>query len=119
MIILAEVIAAVLVTLAITVAIWKITGLLLMPVMSRDETEIFTVLRVQGEATELEETLRGLMWLKDAGKLKSRIIIADVGLTPDAYERASALAQRFDATMCRSIDEMTEEIRWRQTNSPQ
>ncbi len=57
-------------------AVWALKGVLLTPVRSGDNTDISIDLRVSGAEPALEQTLRGLLWLRENGTLKADIRIA-------------------------------------------
>ena len=54
---------------------------------------LFTVIAASGSAEELEQTVMSLVWLCENGKIKTRIVIADCGLTAQSRKLAELLAK--------------------------
>lgn len=48
----------------------------------------------QDTAPELENLLRGLIWLHDSGTLRAELLVIDAGLTPEARMLAQKLSQQ-------------------------
>ena len=88
--------------------LWMLSGALLTPVRSGRDTR--TTLVVQ--APELENLLRGALWLRESGTVAADILLVDCGLTEDAAALAERLARRRgDLKLCK-----TEEFcQWMQT----
>ena len=55
--------------------IWALKGVLLTPVKTGDSTDMEIELRLRGPEPALEQTLRGLLWLRENGTLKANIHI--------------------------------------------
>lgn len=55
--------------------IWALKGLLLTPVKTGDSTEMVIELYLHGDEPALEQTLRGLLWLRENGTLRADIRI--------------------------------------------
>lgn len=55
--------------------IWALKGVLLTPVKTGDSTDMEIELRLRGPEPALEQTLRGLLWLRENGTLKANIRI--------------------------------------------
>lgn len=91
--------------------LWMLTGALLTPVRSGRGTRITLVVRARGDAPELENLLRGALWLRDSGTVAADILLVDCGLTEEAAELVERLARRCgDLKLCK-----TEEFcRWMQ-----
>ena len=51
---------------------------------------------MSGAEPRLEETLSALVWLRENGTLRGRIIIDDCGMDGDTRETARLLAKRWD-----------------------
>ncbi len=109
-----DILVAVSLCAAVLAVIWSVKGAFLTPVRRRGDTDIFTVVRVAGDAPGMEQAVRGLEWLIDSGREETCIIIADGGLTPEARRRARLLAEKNDLVLCRTeqIIQKTEEFRW-------
>lgn len=114
----AEIIIAAAVCAAVAAVIYSVKGLLLTPVLRREDADVFAVIRAKSEAAGLEQTMRGLMWLKDSGKADMGLIIVDDGMTLETRRRAELLASRCGAGIC-SADQLlhrTEELKWRNSD---
>ncbi len=71
---------------------WCLLGALLGPVGGVGAVICW---RVAGEAPALEQTVRGVAWLRDTGLLDMPLELVDDGLTPPARERARRLAAAY------------------------
>ena len=65
--------------------IWALKGVLLTPVRTGDSTDIVIDLLLHGDEPALEQTLRGLLWLRENGTLKANIRI--IAHEPDEETR--------------------------------
>ena len=85
---------------------------LLTPVRSGRDTRITLVVQARGDAPELENLLRGALWLRESGTAAADILLVDCGLTEEAAALAEGLARQCeDLKLCN-----TEEIcQWMQT----
>ena len=72
---------------------WGLRGVLLTPVRTGDNTEIVIGLNLDGHEPALEQTLRGLLWLRENGTLKANIRIIAHG--PD--EETRHIARHYEA----------------------
>lgn len=97
-----QVICCTLATAGVILFAWCLVGTFLLPVAGADLT---TQYRVQGEATELEQTVRGFTWLRETGVIDMQLQIVDCGLTEAARRRAALLAQQHDYI------QLTKEVR--------
>ena len=92
--------------------LWMLSGALLTPVRSSQDAWLTLVIRVCGDAPELEQLLRGIRWLRESGTLVADVLLINCGLTDDAAalcERAARQCE--DLKLCN-----TEEIcQWMQT----
>ncbi|MGM9521912.1 MAG: hypothetical protein ACI3VB_05480 [Oscillospiraceae bacterium] len=115
----AEIIIAAAVCAAVAAVIWSVRGMLLTPVIRREDVDVFAVIRARGEAAGLEQTVRGLLWLGDSGKAEMGLIIVDDGMTQEAHRRAEMLAEQSGGAVCppERLIHKTEELRWRNTDS--
>ena len=71
---------------------WVLLGRLLRPIPARN---VRLVIAGRGAGEELEQTVRGLMWLRGLGLLSCPVVIADVDLTPQGWELALRLTLRW------------------------
>ncbi len=86
---------------------------LLTPVRSSRDARLTLVIRARGDAPELENLLRGALWLRGSGTVAADILLVDCGLTEEAAALVERLARRCeDLKLCN-----TEEIcQWMQTS---
>lgn len=85
---------------------------LLTPVRSSRDARLTLVIRACGDASELEQLLRGIRWLHESGTLMADVLLVDCGLTDAARALCERAARRReDLKLCN-----TEEIcQWMQT----
>lgn len=89
-----QIVCCTLATAGIILFAWCLVGTFLLPVAGADLT---TSYRVRGEAPELEQTVRGFLWLQETGIIDMRLEIIDCGLTDGAQRRAALLAQQHES----------------------
>jgi hypothetical protein len=106
---LSQIILAVVICGAILIVLWAIRGLLLTPVRTHDGAEVFSVVRLEGDGAGAEETIRGLLWLRDSGKIQGKIIIAIGDVTADAVKRAAIVADNYGIYFC-PVSELSQAI---------
>ena len=70
---------------------WLVLGRLVMP---QEPGEWLSVLAAQGDGETLEQSVRGLIWLRCAGVATGTIVILDRGLSPEGKRLAQALCQK-------------------------
>lgn len=80
----------------VVLILWSLKGALLLPVRCGRKTDLEIRLAVSGSEPRLEETLCSLVWLRENGTLRCRIIIDDCGMDDDTRETARLLAKRWD-----------------------
>ena len=61
--------------------LWMLGCALLTPVRSGRDTRITLVVQARGDAPELENLLRGALWLRESGTAAADILLVDCGLT--------------------------------------
>lgn len=86
---------AVLATLCVLVLIgvvWWLLGRTLRPIPGKKAR---ILLAGRGDAEQLEQSIRGFMWLRGLGFLHCPIVIVDVDLTSQGYELALHLAAKW------------------------
>ncbi len=79
-------------------AIFALTYLydrLVLPVRPGRGERIDVLLSVSGDAPGLESTVKGLVFLKDSGRLPMSLRLVDEGMSPDALQTARMLARRY------------------------
>lgn len=82
-----------LIAAAIMLLLWGMRGFLLMPLKLGKNTALTVTLRVTGPEPRLEETLRGILWLRSNGTLPADIIIEDGGMDAETRETARLAAK--------------------------
>ncbi|MCD8255547.1 MAG: hypothetical protein LUC36_08430 [Oscillospiraceae bacterium] len=75
------------------VGVWLARGRLLLPVRSGAGEKISVVVSVTGSAPELENTVRGLLWLRGNGTLRAEIVVRDCGMDSAAKSAAEIMAR--------------------------
>ena len=101
--------AALLISAGILALIWLSFGRLLLP-MGNAAAPVWTVIRARGDAAALEQTVRGLLWLKDTAGTGCTIVIADDGLNDCGLAVARALVRRWPQIQLRRLEELHREI---------
>lgn len=86
---------------------WWLVGRILRPISKRG-TRILVSGR--GSGADLEQTIRGFIWLRSLGLLNCPIIIVDVDLTPDGYELALHLAAKWPGVILWPIEHIHERL---------
>lgn len=97
---ISQILLAILICGAVIAVMWSMRGIMLTPVGKRKGVETFTVVKIDGEADGLEQTIKGLMWLRDAGKTDTKIIIAVDNITRQAMKRAEILSENCGGEVC-------------------
>ncbi len=70
---------------------WLLMGHLLTPVGG---CRCCAVVSGRGDGEDLEQAVRGLVWLRGGGLTEGAVVIADCGLSPEGKAEAEALARR-------------------------
>lgn len=70
---------------------WLLLGMILLPAGSE---ESLSVIPAEGDGEELEQAVRGFLWLRGGGLLRGRILIVDCGLNSAGRAVAAALCLR-------------------------
>ena len=89
-----ELFGTVMAAAGLAVLLWWQMGRLLRPVPGRN---VQVVISGHGDGEELEQTLRGLYWLRGMGLLRSNIVIETKDLTDTGLTLAEKLIQRYPA----------------------
>ena len=90
--ILMDILVAMLVTWGLVTAVWAIVGILMAPAGAKGGF-VTALVRAEGPARELENTVDGLRWLNRSGLAHMDIIIADAGMDTEARKVAELLAR--------------------------
>lgn len=96
-----ELIGTFLVAGAVILFIWLLRGLLLMPLKIGKHTKMTTVLHVTGHEPALEQTVKGLCWLRANGSLPGSVVILDDGMDTETAAVARKLAETQAGVCCR------------------
>lgn len=103
-----DVLLAVLCTAGLLFAALLLYGWLLRPLPKPGVT---CVLPGRGSGEHLEQTLRGLVWLRSLGLLRGTILIANIDLTPEGRELALHLAARWPDVALWPAEDLPDYIR--------
>lgn len=90
-----EVVIAVLVVSAVIALIWTAVGIVLTPVRCGRGGSMCTVLRITGNFPELEQAVKGILWLKKSGIMDTEIIIADWGMDEETRQIAELMCEKY------------------------
>ncbi len=88
-----EILFGVLVAWGIIMLAWMLAGVMLLPLGNR--LSMAVVIRCHGKGLWLERYVRGLIWLRDLGLLRWRVLLLDQGLDPEGRELAQTLSARY------------------------
>lgn len=75
--------------------LWSIKGLLLTPVSSGKNTRVSVGITVIGSEPKLEQTLRGIIWLRENGTLKANVCINAVKTDAATRHIAKTYADKY------------------------
>lgn len=100
------VILAVLATIGLAALLWLIFGTFLMPAGTPGTMRIY--LLASGEADDVEHTLRGLKWLRNAGLLAGKVDILDAGLDGVGRARVKHLLKQYPGVHLIQTDKSRE-----------
>lgn len=82
-------------------------GRLLRPI---PEQRVRVLIPGRGDGNDLEQSVRGLIWLRGLGLLSCPIVIADVDLTPQGWELALRLTARWPGVVLWPADHLADYI---------
>lgn len=102
-----DVVLTALSTLGLGFLLWWLAGRLLRPI-SGPAARI--VIRGRGDGEELEQAVRGFIWLRSLGMLTCPVVIADGGLSPVGREIALRLAARWPDVVVWPMDWLGEQF---------
>lgn len=89
--------------------IWLMRGIMVTPVPTDENTELYMVVAVKGDGTNLEQTLQSLEWISDEGKIPMTLVVCDCGLTDNGKKLISR--DKWDAVYC--TPQHLGEIAWK------
>lgn len=101
---------AVLILAALAITIFMLLyEIILCPVKPGKGERLEAVLRVSGSAPGLENTLRGLLWLKSSGRVRMSITIVDEGMDSDTRQTAELICREKNDVRLMSAGEAARE----------
>ena len=86
-----KIIAVLMLAAVAMLVFWLLYGIIICPVKPGRGERLEAVLRVKGSAPCLENTLRGLMWLRGSGRVDMAIVVVDEGMDEDTRQTAELL----------------------------
>ena len=79
---------------AVVLLLWYARGVALTPVYAGKNERLTVVLTVTGAAPGLEHTVDGLLWLRQNGTLRARLLVRDAGMDEDTRRAAELLEKK-------------------------
>ena len=79
---------------AVVLLLWVVRGAALTPVRAGKNESLAVVLTVTGAAPGLEHTVDGLLWLRQNGTLRARLILRDAGMDENTRRLAELLEKK-------------------------
>ena len=79
---------------AVVGLLWCARGAALTPVRPGKNERLSVVLTVTGAAPGLEHTVDGLLWLRQNGTLRARLLLRDAGMDADTRRAAELLEKK-------------------------
>lgn len=99
--IITEIAITVLAAAIVALLLFKFYTFMLTPVKLRCGTDMWTVLRIEGDCPDIEQTVDGLLWLSNNGILKSSILIVDCGVNSETLAMVRAVVKKHsEITFC-------------------
>ena len=78
------------------ILLWSVKGVLLTPISSGENTLICIDLSVSGKEPMLEQTIKGIIWLRENGTLKAKVHINTQNADTAAKHIARCYADMYD-----------------------
>lgn len=88
-----EIIIAISIIGVVLALLYIARGALFTPVPRAVGTNLYTVVAVCGDASQLEQTVDGLLWLEKSGTMRSLVLITDCGLSAEGRKIAALLTK--------------------------
>jgi len=104
---LVEVLLSLLSVLGLVTLSWLLYGHILAPAGGG---RTCTLIPAVGGGEDLEQSVRGLLWLKSGGLLPGRVVIVDCGLDENGKALAAALLRREPTLELWAAEDLTETI---------
>ena len=89
------------IAVALAVLIWLLRGVMLTPVRKGQNQNITMVLRVKGNAKELEHTVDGLAWLIQNGTVPAHLVLVDDGMDEETRRAAEMIVADLGVPLCK------------------
>lgn len=86
---------------------WLLFGRILTPA---GNGETVSLVPGQGDGEELEQAVRGLLWLRGGGLLQGELVIVDCGLSPTGRAVAAALCMRESGVEIWSLSDLPRQL---------
>lgn len=83
------------IALILFILLWSIKGLLLTPISGGKSTRLSVDLSLSGSEPKLEQTLKGIIWLRENGTLKANVRINTVNTDTATLHIARAYADKY------------------------
>lgn len=91
---LLKILFAVAAAAVLILVLWLLRGVMLTPVRTGKNQQLSVVLTVSGSSPELENTVDGLMWLRQNGTLHAQLVVHDAGMDRETREMAEILERK-------------------------
>ena len=89
-----ELLIVLLICAILLVVFYMVKELLVLPVQINEDTRLTMVIHASGTGKNLEQTVGGLLWLRNSGKVKFELVLRDEGLTEEGRRLATLLARK-------------------------
>lgn len=104
-----KILAVLILTALAVMAFMLLYEIIICPVKPGKGERLDAVLRVSGSAPGLENTLRGLLWLKSSGRVHMSITIVDEGMDSDTRQTAELICREKNNVRLMSAREAASE----------
>lgn len=84
------------IALILLILLWSVKGVLLTPISCGENTLISIDLSVSGKEPMLEQTIKGIIWLRENGTLKAKVHINTQNADTAAKHIARCYADMYD-----------------------
>lgn len=88
--------------------VWWARGAMLTPISLGKQSKLTITLIVHGYEPALEETLDGLVWLRDNGTLRGEIVLIDDGMDEETRQIAMLSERRYPCIRLQSSKDAEE-----------
>lgn len=75
------------------------------------ESRTYAVVSARDDAGDLEQAVRGLLWMRGSGRQRYTVVIADAGLSPAGRQIATMLANREGQVVLCPLERVGEYLR--------